>query len=379
MSWRVLYIIRQLGKGGAEQQLYYLLQHLNVEATVLCLSEIDYWSEPLRRLGAEVILLPRHHRLEWRRLKDTVVLIRRLKPDIVHVFVDNIYGRLGALLAQHCRVIVHKRSHEAFESPAWDLHIERWFNHHVQRVVFNSRANYEYMVERGLVSPVKALVIPNGVDCDRFSPRSAGACNWPWPSHWRGRLIVGTVSKLNWIKNPEMFIRCASLVLRKRQGIGFVLAGKGEHFHEMQSLCHDLGIQESVAFMGERHDVPDLLRAMDLFLLTSRVEGMPNVVLEAMATGLPCIVTDAGGSAEPIIEGETGYVVPIDDADGMADRVLHILADDELRLSMGKAARIRVMNEFSVEKMVTRTSQMYLDLMAKSSNLKLSRARTRLR
>ena len=363
MSLRVLYIIRQLGKGGAEQQLYYLLQHLDLEATVLCLSEIDYWSEPMRRLGAEVILLPRHHRLEWRRLKDTVALIRRVKPDIVHIFADNIYGRLGSILALHRRVIVHKRTHESVVSPGWYLHVERWLNRFVSSVIFNSRANYEYLVGRGVVLPPKAVVIPNGVDCKLFSPPFSRPSNWPWPSHWQGRHTVGTVTKLTWSKNPEMFIRCASLVLRERQDVGFVLVGgRGEQFNELQGLCQTLGIQESVAFLGERHDVADLLRAMDVFLLTSRVEGMPNVVLEAMATGLPCVVTDAGGSAEPIIEGETGYVVPIGDAQAMADRVLQILADHELRLSLGKAGRARVVSEFSVEKMVAQIRQVYRQL-----------------
>ena len=362
MSLRVLYIIRQLGKGGAEQQLYYLLQHLDVEATVLCLSEIDHWSEPMRQLGAEVVLLPRNHRLEWRRLKDTVALIRRVKPDIVHIFADNIYGRLGSILALHRRVIVHKRTHESVVSPGWYLHVERWLNRFVSSVIFNSRANYEYLIGHGVVLPPKAFVIPNGVDCKLFSPPCSKLDSWPWPSHWQGRYIVGTVTKLNWIKNPEMFIRCASLVLQRRQDVSFVLVGKGEHLHELQSLCQALGIQESVTFLGERHDVPDLLRAMDLFLLTSRVEGMPNAVLEAMATGLPCVVTGAGGSGEPIIEGETGYVVPIGDAQAMVDRVLQILADDELRLSMGKAARARAVNEFSVEKMVAQTWRIYRQL-----------------
>ena len=131
---------------------------------------------------------------------------------------------------------------------------------------------------------------------------------------------------------------------------------------EVQALSRELGIEESIAFPGLRNDVPELLRRMDIFVLTSQTEGMPNVVMEALATGLPCVVTDAGDCRNLGRDGETGFVLPIGDVEGLANRVLLLARNGELRRQMGLKARESI-NGYGVERMAEEYQRFYMEVL----------------
>jgi glycosyltransferase involved in cell wall biosynthesis len=357
----VLFVIGQLVRGGAEQQLYELLAHTDLDATVVTLSPGGYWADPIRELGYEVIELERQGHFETRRLRDVTRLIREKQPDLVHVVIDGIsglYGRLGAILAGNPRVIVEQRSHP--------LYYRRWYrailpvlNVKIKAVVSTSYSAGEYLIDHHYVARKKVHTIPSGIKVERFQ-QPAPPGEWPYPADWKNKLIVGTVGHLTYPKSPETFIQLAKRLRESYRDLRFALIGAGPLHAEIQTLVESLGVSDTVWLSGEQHDIPALLRHMDIFVLNSRSEGLPISIIEAMAAGLPCVVTDAGDCGYVVLDQKTGFVVPIGDVVALAGRVAALAGDESLRRSMGAQGRERANQEFDIRVMAAH----YLDLYA---------------
>lgn len=368
---KILYIIGQLGQGGAEQQLYNLIKYLKPRAQVVSLSQGGYWADPLRELGIEVIELERRRSWDISRLAGLVRAIRAYRPEIVHIFLDNVpglYGRLAALLCGHSGVIVGERADTALQQPYWYQLLKRLMNARVSAIVCNSKTNSHYLVSRRIVDGQKLFCIENGLELDRFVSRLESAYDVRlWPEK-KNSLIVGTVGNLSPVKAPDLFVRVAARVLARYPDAQFVHVGDGPLRDEMQALSRKLGIENSIIFLGQREDVPHLLAAMDVFVFTSRSEGMPNAVMEAMATSLPCVTTDAGDCRQLVIDGETGFVVPVDDEEELAGRVLLLLEDEALRRSMGIKAQKRAAT-FDVREMAEQYRRLYKKVLDDQANI----------
>jgi glycosyltransferase involved in cell wall biosynthesis len=362
----LLYVVGQLTRGGAEQQLYNLLSHLTPGMTVASLSPGGYWATPLRELGHRVIELQRQRRGDVRRAWQVARQIMQRQPDIVHVFIDGIsglYGRVGALLAGHDRVVVGERNHPTHH-PDWYRRMLPWLNRRVAAVVCNSYAARDYLVERRMVSAAKSHVIPNGLDVAHWLSLAANGGGFPWPEGWQGKTVVGMVARLKPQKNPQMFIRLAARVCQQRPGVRFALIGDGPLRSELAALSDSLGVAGCVWLAGERTDVPVLLGAMDMFVLTSRYEGTPNAIMEAMAAGLPCVATDAGDSRYVVADQETGFIVPVGDEAALAARVLDLAGDDTLRARLGQQGQDRIRTEFDIRAMVARYRDLYAQVLS---------------
>jgi glycosyltransferase involved in cell wall biosynthesis len=343
--------------------LYNLLAALDLEASVIAFNSGGYWADPIRELGREVIELERQGRMETRRLWQVTNLIRKRQPDIVHVFLDGIsgmYGRLGALLAGHSCVIVGQRSHPTYY-PGWYQRLMPWLNQDVSMLVFNSYTARDYMVAHHMIPARKTDVIPNGIEVERFQQ---GRETWPWPHDWRGKTIVGTVSHMTVPKSPETFIQMADCAHQQNLDLRFALIGAGPRYQEMQHYAESLGVQDILWMPGERQDVPNLLNHMDIFALTSRSEGMPNAILEAMAAGLPCVVTDAGDSRKATRHQETGYVVPVGDVEALSRHVIELASQPDLRRVMGQRGQAMIRQNFDFHAMVLRYQDLYRRLYA---------------
>ena len=237
----ILYLIGQLVRGGAEQQLYNLLAGLDLDASVIAFNSGGYWADPIRDLGREVIELERQGRMEARRLWQVTTLIRERQPDIVHIFLDGIsgmYGRMGALLAGHPRVIVGQRCHPTYY-PGWYQRLLPWLNRDAAMLVFNSYTARDYMIEHSMIPAPKTEVIPNGIEAERFQQ---GNGSWPWADAWRGKTIVGMVSHMTIPKSPETFIQMAECAHQHNPDLRFALIGTGPRYDEMQQMAGSLRI-----------------------------------------------------------------------------------------------------------------------------------------
>ena len=143
------------------------------------------------------------------------------------------------------------------------------------------------------------------------------------------------------------------------------MVGDGPCLAEVRRRASEAGLDSRIVFAGFRDDTPDLMAAMDLLLLTSSQEGLPNAILEAMAAGRPVVATDVGGCRELVTEGATGHLVPRDDPDALAEKAIRVLTLPDRGRSLGEAGRRRVLAEFSVEVMAGRIRDLYLSVHAR--------------
>jgi glycosyltransferase involved in cell wall biosynthesis len=168
--------------------------------------------------------------------------------------------------------------------------------------------------------------------------------------------IVGNVARLAEQKGHRTLLDAAALVHARRPGVRFAIAGDGELRQELEQQAKELG--DHVAMLGNRSDVPDLLASFAVFAFPSRFEGLCVAVIEAQAAGVPVVATAVGGIRETVVDGETGFLVPVGDAEALAERILHVLEHPDEARRVADEARRRV-QAFSEERMVAETLALY--------------------
>jgi glycosyltransferase involved in cell wall biosynthesis len=363
---KILYIVSQLGQGGAEQQLYYLLKYLKPDATVLSLAPGGYWLKPFQELGYKVVELQRSGSFDLSRLQNVMRVIREERPDVVHLWMDGVpgaYGRLSTLLLRFRPTIVGIRSHPE-RDPSWYSRLTRlWLNRYITLFVSNAVSSQEYMVQHDQVPAPRSRFIPNGIELFRFSPREDASARALLPEDWRDKVIVGSVGALAHRKAPDVLVRVARAVIDQNPDVRFVHAGDGPLRESIHQMVRELGVDSHILFLGSRSDVPDVLRSLDILLMTSSNEGTPNAVMEAMATALPCVVTDTGDCKTVVQHGETGFVAPVGDVNCLAEYTVKLANDPHLRTQMGRAGYERVQS-YRVQEMAKQYQALYQDALA---------------
>lgn len=348
---RVGLVIGQLSTGGAEGQLRMLCEAFDrrrVAPVVYCLSADTRPVGPqLERAGVPV------RALAGGRLGRVGALRRALAADRIQVahawlFIANAYawaatrGGGPALVtsARNC-----KRS-----GPLLDALNRRAFRASGAILVNSARVGRYIQEEYGAPGDRIDLVY-NAIDLDRFHPRAPAA---PAPDGPRIIMIGRLVAQ----KNPRLFLDGARGLRARIPTARFQLVGDGPLRDELQACIAAAGLDGCVELLGERGDVAELLRAADLFWLTSDWEGLPNVVLEAMACGLPVVATDVGGTAELFTPDVEGALIAAGDGAALVERSAAILADPARLTAMRAAARRRA-EAFGVARMVAATEGVY--------------------
>jgi len=174
--------------------------------------------------------------------------------------------------------------------------------------------------------------------------------------------VVGMIACLKPQKSPQDFIKLANIVSQIMPDIKFLLVGDGILRANIERLIGKLNLKNNIILAGWRQDIPRILAVIDIFILTSLWEGLPIVVLEAMASSRPIVVTQTGGIQEIIIDGKTGFLVPTRDIGRMAERLITLLKDAELRSKIGQNARNSLNFDFCIENMASKTQYCYDNL-----------------
>ncbi len=361
--WRVAYVIGELGKGGAEYQLYELLRGLDrtrFRAEVFVLAAGAYWAGPIRELGVPVHEIAGRGSGDVGRLRRLRTALRAWAPHVLHTILwsGNSYGRLAAIGLGIPVVITAERN--VIARPGWQVTVERVLDRFTDLYLVNSRAIADGLVARERLPATKMRVVHNGIDLGRVpaftldrqaARRSAG--------FEPGRRLIAQIGRLEPQKDYPTFLTAAGRVLQDLPDVDVLIAGEGALRPDLEALAARLGIASRVRFLGLRHDVPALLGGVDVLALTSLYEGLPNVVIEAMATGAVAVATDVGGCRELIVPGETGFLVPPGDVEAVAGAMLEVLRSPDVAHRMASAARRRVESEFTVEAMVAKTMAAY--------------------
>lgn len=363
---RVALVVGQLHVGGAERQLFELARHLDRsrhEPLVVCLSRVvDPYAGRLREAGVEVAVLPRRRSGDPFRVAALAVFLRRRRVDLAHSFLlaANAYTWAASRLAGGVPYIASSRTCiPPVGRWRWRVH-QRAFRA-ASAIVANARNVAEFTRALYGLPSGRLHVIPNGVPIERFARgagREAARGRWGIPAD---ALVVGTLGRLSAEKNLELFLRMASRVASNDPGMRtrFLVVGDGPVRSELGALSTRLELDGRVLFAGEQADVPAAMAAMDLFVLTSDTEGMPNAVMEAMASSLPVVATRVGGTPELVEDGLTGRLVPRGDLETLCERVVSLLEDAATRGRMGEAGREKMAREYSVAAMVSATSRLY--------------------
>ncbi|MCW5891927.1 MAG: glycosyltransferase [bacterium] len=362
---RIAYVIGELGKGGAEYQLYELLRGLDrarFEPAVFALAAGGYWAGPLRELGVPVHELAARGSADAGRLLRLRRALRAFAPRLLHTVLwsGNSYGRLAATGLGIPIVLTAERN--VIARPGWQIAVERVLDRLTDTYLLNCRAIADGLVERQGLAADKMCVIPNGIDLarlPRFEPARAAAR--AAAGFAPQRRLVAQVGRLAEQKDYPTYLRAAARLAPACADVDFLVVGEGGLREELVALATSLGIAERVHFTGLRHDVPAVLAGVDVLALTSLYEGLPNVVIEAMATGAVAVATDVGGCRELVVDGETGVLVPARQPEAVADAITALLRDPGRTERLRLAARRRIEDEFSLEAMVRRTTAVYLD------------------
>jgi sugar transferase (PEP-CTERM/EpsH1 system associated) len=375
----VAHVIFRLDIGGLENGVVNLLNHMPPERyrhAIVCLTEHTDFRARLRRDDVSL------HALHKRPGKDAGWYLRlwqcmrALIPDIVHT--RNL-TTLEALVPAAFAGVRH-RVHGEHGWDLDDLHgtrrryriLRRGLSPFVSQYVTVSR-DLRGWLEREIAVPATRITqICNGVDTSLFRPPAAGREALPAAGFaGAGTVVIGTVGRMTGIKSPLTLARAFVELLDSepdaRKRLRLVLVGDGPELASVRALLADAGAADLAWLPGARDDVPQLMRAMDLFVLSSLNEGISNTILEAMASGLPIVATNVGGNAELVRDGGTGILVPPGDPAALAAALRRYLRDPALREAHALAARERALADFSMEAMVRGYLDVYDRLLGRES------------
>ena len=336
--------------------------------TVISLTTLGSLGPSLRASGVEV------HALGWcfgfRGVIEAfklVALIRKLAPDITQTWMyhADFAGGIAARLAGRSRVIWGVRTTDLFSGSSRLTAFIRWACARLSElipdaIVFAADASRQRHISFGY-SADRMVVIPNGFDLQRLQAtiveRDALRHHCGWAAD---TLVVGCLARFSHDKDLRNFVDAAGLVAQQFPSARFLMVGRNldENNAELCDWIAKAGASERFAILGERSDVAICLAAMDVFAMSSRTEGFPNVVGEAMAMYLPCVVTDVGDAA--LLLGNCGVVVPKEDSAALADGIAQLLAlEADERRALGIAAHARIEHEFSMARCTQRFEALY--------------------
>lgn len=363
----VAFIVGQLSLGGAEQQLYYFLSgldrsHFRPVVITLGPKSDEYWVQPIVSLGIPVLHVPRRLGRALRTFRIAAIL-RCKRVQMVHGWDlhTNPYSAVaGRLAGTPVRLGSMRFNYEVILTEK----LVRWMGYRgLDVMVANSTVAANQLRELRLTK-AKVRLLPNGVpipeivsEGDRLRLKSELGFS-------SADLVIGSIGRLDVNKNYAMLLRVFAALITQWKRLRLVIIGDGPLKSELVAMAQALGIAAKVSLPGAIPLAARYLPAMDACCLTSYTEGMPNVIMEAAAAGLPVVSTRCGDSGDLIEDGVSGYLVSRDDDVRMSARLDRLLTYPQQRSQMGQAAREKMRREFSVNSMVAGMTRLYEEVLA---------------
>lgn len=317
-------------------------------------------------LGREISL--------WRDLRTLWTLyrlFRRWRPSIVHTHTAKA-GTAGRLAARLARVPIvlhtfHGHVFHGYFSPRKTrafIYIERALARLSDRIVTVSEGQRAELTAYGIAPLDKIAVVPLGFELDELLH-----CQ-PHRGELRAELgltadtpLVGIIARLTAVKNHHLFLETARLIAQEEPATRFLVVGDGELRGELESYARELSLADQVLFLGWRADMPRIYADLDVVALTSHNEGTPVSLIEGMAAGVPVVSTAVGGVPDIVADGVYGYLVPPDDAEGLARAIVSLIRDREKAQAMGQAGREATSERFGVERLISDVERLYTQLL----------------
>ena len=366
---KITYLITSLDTGGAEVALRTLVRGLDrsrFSVTVISIRPVGAIGLSLRDESVRVIDLGLSGKYDPRLFTRLYSNLRAERPDILHTFLShsNIIGRIVGRMARVPRV-VSSIQNDRFGGRVREA-LMRWTNNLADMTAIVSKKAADRMLALHIVSPKKSLVVYNGVDFKSFTFRDGALRQAARASLGldADELVLICVGRLVEQKGYPYLLEAFALAKKHQPNMTLLILSVGPLEAELKALAGKLELGDSVRFLGVHPDIASYYAAADIFVLASLWEGFGNVIVEAMATGLPPVVTDVCGAAEGIEDGVSGYIVPSKNPNAFADAIIRVAElSNEERLAMGARARDAVLNRFSAEIMVAAYVAVYEKLL----------------
>ncbi len=367
----IVHIIYRLGIGGLENGLVNLINRLPADRyrhTIICLTDSTDFSKRIQRSDVEVFQIHKQPGQDWGSFLKVFKLLKKLKPAIVHT------RNLAAIEYQFCAWLagVNYRVHGEH---GWDVFdpdgdnvkyqwLRRLFGLMIHRFIPLSQHLQDYLQTKVGISAHKITRICNGVDTKIFYPASGerqtpDAC----PLALNDKVVIGTVGRMHGVKDQSTLVKAFILACQESAVFAgrtcLFLIGDGPLHQQAIDLLAQNGLAGQCWLPGERNDIAEILRSLDVFVLPSKSEGISNTLLEAMASGLPVIATNVGGNPELVLNETTGYLVEKENPAAMAKAILELVSNDAKRKQLAQASYQRAQQQFSIDSMVACYQSVY--------------------
>jgi glycosyltransferase involved in cell wall biosynthesis len=356
---RVGFVLHVMQVAGAEVLVMETVRRLagRIDPVIFCLDKVGPLGERLREEGVEVVCFNRRPGRDlgvaWRMAKE--VRARGIKVLHAHQYTPFFYAALARVLAGGApRLILteHGRHYPDVVSPLRRAANRLVFDHLADAVNACCAFSARSLCRVDGFAGRRIEVIENGIELERYGPATDRAALRRRLGLDPGRLYAAVVARFHPVKDHASLLDAFARVAAARDDADLLLVGDGPLRLDLEARVRGLGIEGRVRFLGVRSDVPDVLRAADVFALTSLSEAASLTLLEAMASGLPVVVTAVGGNPEIVRDGREGFLVPRGDVAAIAAALLRLLSDPEAQRRMGEAGRARVRERYRLEQTI---------------------------
>ena len=366
----VLHLIGSLRVGGAEQQLVSMAPLFDRKRFRIIMCAMQPGGDLMERIeGLDVEYVCLNYRIRsWvQSVSRLVSLLKREEVDVLHthMYTASRFGRIAGLLAGTPVMIATDHGHDPWkrwQHIVWDRLLLRY----TAARIGVARDVADLIVKRENPPPEKVIVVPNGVDPSRFEVSEAdGKRVRAELGIAENEILVGAVGRLVEPKALHVMIEAVSKLAETTPNVRLALVGDGPLKDDLVRCASDLGVSERVLFAGVRMDVPAVLAALDVFAMSSNREGLPVVLLEAMAAGKPIVATKVGGIPEVVADHKEALLAAPNNPSELAAAMGELIADRGLREQLGRQARRKVVSQYSVAASVRRLEEVYQDLLGK--------------
>ena len=372
----VAHVIHSFSAGGLENGLVNIINRTPASRyrhAIVCLTESGAFEERLKNPVLPIVSLHRSPGHDFGLYWSIWRALRSLKPAIVHTRnLSTLEAQIPAFFIKGLKTVPGEHGRDVFDLEGKNKKynaLRKVIRPMVGCYIAVSNDLKSWLLETIRVRNGKVRQIYNGVDQKIFTPRGSARKNIAPKAFLSDDVImIGTVGRLAAVKDQATLIEAFNLLVcntpNAEKRLRLVVAGDGPLREKLELLVSKLGLEELVWMTGDRNDIPDILRLLDVFVLPSIGEGISNTILEAMATALPVVATRVGGNPELIEHGKNGYLVPPGDPKRLARSIEQLLTDGVSRKSMGQAGLRKVQEQFNWDTTVENYLEVYDQLLA---------------
>ena len=366
---KILFLADDFSQGGAARMVETLIRGLSAEfiPSLFCLDALGWRGKQLREdLAIEVGCLQRRPGVDWRLIRRLAHLIGRRRIDLLHAhqYTAYFYGCSAALLAGRGRVVFseHGRHYPDVRKTRRVL-LNRLLLARTAAVTAVSEAVRDSLVKYEGIPRQRIRILLNGIDPAPFQN--------PARPELRKQLkldpavfLLGMVARLGPEKDHCSLLKALRLLIERGKKVHLLIVGDGPKRQELWELARRLGVVEQVSFTGNRRDIPQLLSALDLVVLSSFYEGTSITLLEAMAAGKAVLASRVGGNPQVVREGESGLLFEQGNVEELAQKIILLSENETLRKRMGRQGRRLLEEQFCSRRMVANYEELYRQVLA---------------